>query len=319
MMSPLILCLVFVGGGEEARPPSKIDNKPCYVCHIDLMKEEISQVHIEEKVGCVTCHGPSMHHMHDEMLMTKPDILYGRSEVQAACRRCHDEHEHPDRVKRFLKRMYGKDRPNGRVINEHSICTDCHGTHNIVKEGYKPKGEAAEEKWVELFDGKALPPWKAQGGKWQIKRGRIVGLFPKDGQVSLSRPADMDCFRLYLTFRLTGKQRANFYLKGEQTKTIPLSGGGPHAAGSLLVDGKLTVLNPLPTAIDPEGWNTISLVSGEFIQVWLNAKEIYRLRQGGAKTLELGFNAVGEEEWASLEIGEIKFQPMKEKRINRGD
>lgn len=72
--------------------------------------------------------------MHDETLMTPPDILYGRTEVEAMCTHCHPTH-HKDleKVEGFRAKWLGKKRENGRGIQEDSVCTDCHGLHTIAR------------------------------------------------------------------------------------------------------------------------------------------------------------------------------------------
>ena len=72
--------------GEAAEPEArkearkKPDNRLCYVCHLTLKTENITTVHLAEGHGCTECHGPSTDHMQDEMLMTTPDLLFGRRE-----------------------------------------------------------------------------------------------------------------------------------------------------------------------------------------------------------------------------------------------
>ena len=65
--------------GKEKLPE---DNRLCLVCHLDLRQELIAKGHEDAGIVCASCHGLSMAHMHDEMLMTKPDNLLGRKEVE---------------------------------------------------------------------------------------------------------------------------------------------------------------------------------------------------------------------------------------------
>ena len=72
---------------DESQTEKPADEKPdgnnkCYVCHPSLQTEEITTVHLEMGISCDECHGPSVEHMHDEMLMTKSDFLFGRAEVR---------------------------------------------------------------------------------------------------------------------------------------------------------------------------------------------------------------------------------------------
>ena len=72
-------------GAEKDAGGGSGGNSKCYVCHAGLKEEEITVSHLEMDVTCDECHGPSIEHMHDEMLMTKPDLLFGRSQVNKMC------------------------------------------------------------------------------------------------------------------------------------------------------------------------------------------------------------------------------------------
>jgi len=109
------------------------DNSMCIICHMDFDDEAITADHIWEGITCAHCHGTSVAHMHDETMMTSPDILYGRSEVEGLCQLCHQPHENPSAVEVFREKWAGKKRENGRGINSESICTDCHGLHTIAR------------------------------------------------------------------------------------------------------------------------------------------------------------------------------------------
>ena len=67
---------------EQDPAEKSANNSLCYVCHGDLASEEIATGHEKVEVTCTVCHGDSTVHMQDEMLMTKPDLLFGRSEVE---------------------------------------------------------------------------------------------------------------------------------------------------------------------------------------------------------------------------------------------
>jgi len=140
-----------VSDGDAAEESA--DNGLCYVCHLDLQKEAITTSHLGEDIGCTDCHGRSAEHMHDEMLMTKPDQLFGRCEVNDLCGTCHDDaHEDvEDKVAAFLNQWRGRDRPNGRVITEQSICTvpwDDAGAYLRFSVTYEAADEAAEDAWM---------------------------------------------------------------------------------------------------------------------------------------------------------------------------
>ena len=111
------------------------DNSTCMVCHLDFMNETFSVVHETAGVPCAHCHGFSKAHQTDEMAATPPDFLFGRKEIEPLCRSCHtDEHANPDAVEEFRELWRGKQRPNGRSIDERSVCTDCHGEHVTLRQ-----------------------------------------------------------------------------------------------------------------------------------------------------------------------------------------
>ena len=146
---------------EDCGPPE--DNSLCFVCHLDLRTEVIATSHLAAGVTCTGCHGPSVEHMHDEMLMTKPDRLFGRAEVNEMCGSCHppktpgeDLHQAPAAVEAFRQEWLGRSRPNGRVITAGAVCTDCHGTHNIVKKMAGRADEPEFNEWFPLFNGDDL-------------------------------------------------------------------------------------------------------------------------------------------------------------------
>jgi RNase P subunit RPR2 len=101
-------------------------NAACYVCHTLFVKEELSRVHLEDKVTCIKCHGLSAAHANDENVgATLPDVVFKRRQVDAMCVECHETHDAPARevVVRFVERRLSPKSP--------PTCTDCHGRHKI--------------------------------------------------------------------------------------------------------------------------------------------------------------------------------------------
>jgi hypothetical protein len=100
-------------------------NATCYVCHMTFVREEISRVHFAKQITCIKCHGLSSAHANDEDVgATKPDITYGRDEVDKMCVKCHEHHDVPARdvIARFIQR---------KPTTTPAVCTDCHGHHRI--------------------------------------------------------------------------------------------------------------------------------------------------------------------------------------------
>lgn len=115
---------------ETTNPQMTTDNQECAVCHMNLEEEEIAAKHLEKGITCAICHGLSFFHRDDENNVTNPDFLYGRGQVTAFCRQCHQRgHKHPERVKEFHEKWLGETRPSGQQMPEKPICTDCHGVH----------------------------------------------------------------------------------------------------------------------------------------------------------------------------------------------
>jgi formate-dependent nitrite reductase cytochrome c552 subunit len=125
ILSPIQVKLPESGGMPK-------NNMLCFVCHVNFAENDAIADHISEGITCAHCHGKSIDHMNDESMMTTPDILYGRDEVEELCIQCHRQlHNDPQAVDAFLKKWNGQKRENGRNVTEDSTCTDCHGRHTI--------------------------------------------------------------------------------------------------------------------------------------------------------------------------------------------
>ena len=109
------------------------DNSECLVCHMDFKAEEISAGHEQAGVGCINCHGDSLAHGDDELNITPPDRLFGRAEIVPFCKGCHPTHIEGKVYDDFLQKWHSNRRPNGRMILDDSVCTDCHGNHAVLR------------------------------------------------------------------------------------------------------------------------------------------------------------------------------------------
>jgi len=301
----------FTMAGPGPRPK---DNSFCLVCHEGLAEELITKVHVEKDVLCVDCHGPSTFHMEDEMLMTEPDIIFGRAEVAAFCRNCHGPHKNPTKVEEFREAMYGRDRANGRVVNFHSICTDCHGTHNIAGRKPGPAVGADEEKgrpWISLFNGKDLTGFKPAGdAKWTVQGGAIVGTQGDD-----NAPGDLLTEASYKDFLLTVTYRAEWpcnsgvwfrYQSAQQAyQADVLEWPDPVCySGTLYCTGKMFLaMNTNKDLVDREAWNTISVrAQGDHIQVWLNGHQVADVHDDTSDTGRIGFQVHPGEQFGPMKI-----------------
>lgn len=286
-------------------------NSKCHVCHATLKTEEIAVDHLAAGVTCDECHGASTEHMHDEMLMTPPDLLFGRSEVNAMCSNpsCHvpgegrreygvQDHRDPAKVREFHEEHLGRVRPNGRAISKQPICTDCHGTHNI-DEPLEKDGEEQASEWTTLFNGTDLTGWQASDSSaWTIRRGSIVGRLESTGKAAdLWTQANFANYLLAVTFRAEWPIRAGLWLRHTPAAAGPRVEIGdmeqPQAStGSIHVPGQgLTLINLRRNLTDREGWNTLSLrVDGRKVQVWLNGEEIGAVLVEGPEEGKIGIH-----------------------------
>jgi len=297
---------------DEAEEPSAEaagGNSKCYVCHATMKTEAITADHLAMDITCDQCHGPSIEHMHDEMLMTEPDLLFGRSEVRKMCSdsSCHapgegrteyglQDHKDPAKVQEFHDEWQGRTRPNGRAIMKNPVCTDCHGTHNIDE---PLRGDEEEQSdWVSLFNGTDLKSWNAAHPKvWSVRRGRLVGkLAPKTKPVNLLTAGLFDNYLLAVTFRADWPVRAGVWIRHTADTPGPrveiFDSEKPLAfTGSISLPGKGQALTSLQRDLtDRESWNTLSIkVEGPRIQVWLNGAEIGAVCAEGPEQGRIGF------------------------------
>jgi hypothetical protein len=281
---------------EESQAEKPNENNKCHVCHPGMKTEEISTIHVEMGVSCDVCHGPSTEHMHDEMLMTKPDLLFGRSEVRNMCSKCHkpgggrefygyEDHKHSGAVEAFFEKWTGRMRPNGRAVAHNSVCTDCHGTHNISKPLETKSGDQQQIEWIAAFNGRDLAGWQTSAAaNWKVQSGRIVGTAGENDKSStLWTEAIHENYLLAITFRATWPVHAGILLRGTESKSGPrieILDSRPAFTGSVLIPEKgLALTNVREDLMDRESWNTISArVEGDKVQVWLNGEEIGAVR-----------------------------------------
>ena len=131
-------------GAEDEEKPSKKkdaklydsgymdDNESCLVCHLDFKKEKIVVEHLEHGITCAGCHGDSEAHRGDEWNVVRPDVLWGRAEINDFCKRCHAKHKKSKAYDAFVAKWLDKRRLTGRYVTTDSVCTDCHGRHAII-------------------------------------------------------------------------------------------------------------------------------------------------------------------------------------------
>jgi hypothetical protein len=304
------------------------DNRLCLVCHEMLAEELIAKSHEEQDILCVDCHGPSRLHMEDEMQMTKPDNLMGRAEVDPFCKECHPQHKDEAVVDAFRKEWWGRDRPNGRVINNDSICTDCHGMHNIKEkqvEGVAGPGQAAEAEWASLFNGKDLTGWEAEGGaKWVVENGAIVGTQGENFAAGdLFTTEEFEDFQLTVTYRVEWPCNSGIWFRYQSPEQAYqadiLEYANPECySGTVYCPGKMFLaMNTNKSLVDREGWNTISIrAEGDHLQVWLNGHQVADVHDDSSPTGKIGFQVHPGEVFGSMKlvVREAMIQRLAPKR-----
>jgi hypothetical protein len=294
-------------------------NSKCYVCHAGMKTEELTTNHLAVEVTCDKCHGPSIEHMHDEMLMTEPDLLFGRSQVEGLCAKCHNGHKNPDAVSAFRKEWAGRIRSNGRNIADDAVCTDCHGTHNIANQAGAEIERQRQEQWLSAFNGSDLTGWESSdGSSWKVKSGRICGIPPAGAKGgTLWTEAQYEDFLLAVTFRVERPINAGICIRGDGSRPGPrveiIQSDNPQAySGSVFVPGKgLALVNLRGGLLDDAGWNTISIkAQADRLQVWLNAEEIGAVRTAGPTKGRIGLYVSGNA--GELCVREVQIQKLQE-------
>lgn len=302
--------------------PRPADNSLCFVCHQGLSKELITTAHSTENILCVDCHGRSTLHMEDEMLMTQPDVLYGRNEVEDLCRRCHGPHKDPVKVEQFREEWYGRDRANGRVVNMRSICTDCHGEHNLAgKVAKAEKTTVAEEgQWINLFNGTDLKGWRTKGKDgWSAGSGGIKGL-AASGAADLLSQEEYGDFLLAVTYQVEWPCAAGIWLRhrsggqGYRVEIVEQEAPELYSGTLVIPGGEPLVVNRDRQLVDREGWNTISVkAQGGHIEVFLNGHEIGQVDDRSFAAGQIGFHVrpVPGQQTGAIIIGEVRLQPLE--------
>ena len=149
---------------------------------------------------------------------------------------------------------------------------------------------AAETGWIQVFDGKTLDGWKAQGkALWTVEDGAIVGRQGQGGAAG-------DLF--------TGRRWADFELEAEWQMKWPGNSGiwfrwaGPKTgyqadfldqpshpgvlSGSIYCMGKAFIAeNRDASSINRNGWNKLRIQAvGDRISVEQNGKRVIQVRDG---------------------------------------
>jgi hypothetical protein len=224
-------------------------------------------------------------------------------------------------VHAFYKEWLGRTRPNGRAVSADSVCTDCHGTHNLDKAvGTSQDEESAD--WVQLFNRQDLTGWQKSGNAtWTVQNGRIIGTPGPNGQAGeLLTESLFQDYLLAVTFRADWPIHAGIWLHNCESQPGPrieiFDSQKPTAfTGSLFVPGKgLVLVNLREDLIDRQSYNTISVrVEGGKIQVWLNGEEIGAVRTPGPAKGRIGLHL---EKHPASATGQIQIREVLVQRLD---
>ena len=290
--------------GEEAVLKS---NSACMVCHIDFVDEELTVQHQEAGVMCAACHGPCLEHMDDEMAATRPDLVFGRAEVDKMCLECHGEHDDEGAVEAFLKEWLGRRRPNGQLITKDSICTDCHGRH-VRLLAPMPQAEPEPKGWTPVFNGKDLTGWKPVGdADWSVQDGALIGQQSDGKSGDLFTEEGYDDFELLVTFRVQWPANSGIWFRapdggpGYQMDILDLKEYGC-ATGSIWSGDFLSRVTE-ENIINRDGWNTAHITAvGDHIKVTLNGIVVADIEDSKSAGGRIGFQVHKGEKYANMKI-----------------
>ena len=177
---------------------------------------------------------------------------------------------------------------------------------------------AAQNGWVELFDGKTLNGWQGRpttaagnNGDWSVANNALVcgGTIPS----WISTNDSFSDFRLTLEFRGAGTVNSGVFLRSQKE-------GQPHITGYELQiwdyqpagfhTGSLVgSLKASPTKILPDQWNKYDITAkGDHFVVMLNGKTVLDARDPKHKEGVIGFQCQKDQR---IEFRNIKLQRLK--------
>ena len=116
-----------------------LPDSSCVVCHSELREAYTKSVHTAAGVGCTACHGGvvqtlDMKKAHSGDFRKTPT----RREIPTLCNDCHSD---PDRMRPYGlpidQMLYYRASEHGKAWlrgeDRTAVCTDCHGTHDILR------------------------------------------------------------------------------------------------------------------------------------------------------------------------------------------
>ena len=177
---------------------------------------------------------------------------------------------------------------------------------------------AAQDGWINLFDGKTLNGWEARPtsvpdnkGDWSVKNGALVcgGTVPS----WIGTNDSFSDYRLTLEFRGAEKVNSGVFLRSQKE-------GQPHVTGYELQiwdyqpagynTGSLVgSLKAEPVKIRPNEWNKYDVTAkGDRFTVVLNGKTVLNASDPKHSAGVIGFQCQKDQ---GIEFRNIKLQPLK--------
>ncbi|OHB73965.1 MAG: hypothetical protein A2Z25_05620 [Planctomycetes bacterium RBG_16_55_9] len=215
-------------------------------------------------------------------------------------------------------------------MNPASVCTDCHGTHNISKPLNTRSEDAQSADWIAAFNGRDLSGWQTSDKScWTVKSGQIIGTGGEKHQGGMLWTKETyEDYLLAVTFRATWPIHAGIWLRGDGSNYGPRveifepeQANAPKAyTGSVWMERQgLALANLRDNFVDREGWNTLSVrMEGDKVQVWLNGDEIGSVRVAGPAKgrvgLYIGKQAASKS--AELSVREVLIQRLAKAEAN---
>ncbi len=180
--------------------------------------------------------------------------------------------------------------------------------------------ETVAGKPVELFNGKDLTGWKAEGAaRWEVKEGILIGR-----QGPQSEPGDLftekffDDFELTVVYKIVWPANSGIWYRYQGPKQAYqadiLEYKKPFAlSGTLYCPGKLFLAtNEDASTVNREGWNKMVIRAvGDQHTIFLNDKKVASAKDNSFKTGRIGFQIHAGDQFKKMQIS-IKQVTIRE-------
>jgi len=198
----------------------------------------------------------------------------------------------------------------------------CFGTHQLTADesgqltADEPGQLTADElgQAENLFNGKDLTGWKAEGGaRWEVKDGLLVGRPGLDESPGdLFTKATYEDFELTVTYKVVWPANSGIWYRYQSAKKTyqadileykdPIAYSGtlyrPGRPGELFL-----AINDDRKLVNKEGWNTMVIrAEGDHHVIRLNGTQVADVRNREISSGRIGFQVHGGSEFANMQI-----------------